>query len=143
MRTLFVVTDSANLDNIVDAWLTVPDVAERLGLDVGKVRRLLQEGRLVGVRRGDPRVLSIPEAFLVPAHLANPSAPTRPDEDAPAWTVLASLQGTFTVLGDAGFDEAEMIQWLFTEDESLAARPIDALRSGGKTAVRRVAQALL
>ncbi len=138
-------TDSADLDKIVDSWLTLPDVAERLGLDVGKVRRMLQEGRLAGVRRGEPRVLSVPEAFLVPAHLANPSAPTRPDSDGdgPAWTVLASLQGTFTVLGDAGFDEAEMIQWLFTEDESLAARPIDALRSGGKTAVRRVAQALL
>ncbi|MFI2751902.1 Rv2175c family DNA-binding protein [Cellulomonas sp. P22] len=140
--------DTADLDKLVNSWLTLPDVAERLGIDVGKVRRIVQEGRLVGVRRGDPRVLSVPEDFLVPAHLANPSAPTRPrddeaEESAPAWTVLAALQGTFTVLGDAGFDDAEIIEWLFTEDDQLATRPIDALRSGAKTAVRRRAQTLL
>ena len=71
------VTESTPLDQLVGSWLTLPDVADRLGLDVGKVRRLLQEGRLAAVRRGDPRVLSVPEAFLVPGHLANPSAPSR------------------------------------------------------------------
>ena len=50
-------TDSARLDSLVGSWLTVPDVADRLGIDVGKVRRLLQEGRLAAVRRGDPRVI--------------------------------------------------------------------------------------
>lgn len=132
----------SDLDQLVGAWLTVPDVAQMLGVDAGKVRRLLQERRLVGVRRGDPPVLSVPADFLVPGHLANPAAPDVPSDDRP-WTVLASLQGTLTVLGDDGFSDAEMIAWLFAVDESLDASPIAALRAGRKTEVRRVAQALL
>ena len=132
----------SDLDLLVDTWFTVPDVADRLGLDAGKVRRLLQERRLVGVRRGDPPVLSVPAAFLVPGHLANPAAPTQPSPETP-WTVLASLQGTLTVLTDDGFSDAEAIAWLFTPEESLGVAPIEALRAGRKTEVRRVAQALL
>jgi len=134
-------------DDLVDSWLTVPDVADELGIDAGKVRRLLKEGRLAGVRRGDPLVLSIPAAFLVPVDAANPSADPRSEDDdeAPAAraTVLASLQGTLSVLGDAGFSAAEAIVWLFTADESLPGRPVDALRAGHKTEVRRRAQAQL
>lgn len=137
-------TESTTLDSLVDSWLTLPDVADRLGLDLGKVRRLLQEGRLAAVRRGDPRVVSVPEAFLVPAHLANPSAPSRDVQPGDAsWTVLAALQGTFTLLADAGFEDEDAIAWLFTHDDGLGATPIEALRTGHKTAVRRQAQALL
>jgi len=123
---------------LVDEWLTLPDVSERLGLDVGKVRRLLQERRLVGVRRGDPAVLSVPAAFLVQGDPADPRA-----EQGAGWTVLAWLQGTLTVLTDAGFDDDEAIAWLFTPDDSLPGTPIEALRSGRKTEVRRRAQAEL
>lgn len=135
-------------DDLVDSWLTVPDVAEELGLDAGKVRRLLKERRIVGVRRGDPPVLSVPAAFLVPVDAANPRAagPGRPDEEeAPVAraTVLASLQGTLSVLGDVGMSDAEAVAWLFTSDETLPGRPVDALRAGHKTEIRRRAQALL
>ncbi|WP_456824253.1 Rv2175c family DNA-binding protein [Cellulomonas sp. P5_E12] len=130
------------LDRLVDEWLTVPDVAERIGLDASKVRRIVQERRLVGTRRGDPRVFSIPAAFLVPGHLANPAQPTHPVADQP-WTVLASLQGTLTVLSDAGFSDEAAIEWLFTPDASLPGTPIDALRAGRKTEIRRLAAAEL
>jgi len=133
------VTDSslptAAADAVVDSWLTLPDVAERIGLDVGKVRRLLQERKLVGVRRGDPRVLSVPEKFLVEGR-QDPAATGR-------WEALPALQGTLTVLGDAGFDDDAAIVWLFTPDETLPGTPIDALRSGQKREVRRRAQAEL
>jgi hypothetical protein len=132
----------STLDSLVDEWLTLPDLSERLGLDVGKVRRLLQERRLVGARRGDPKVLSVPAQFLVPGHLANPSQPSH-TEDGPAWTVLSALQGTFTVLSDAGFSDEDAIAWLFTDDPSLPGTPIAALREGRKTEVRRRAQAEL
>lgn len=132
---------AATPDDLVDAWLTVPDVAEELGTDAGKVRRLLKERRLVGVRRGDPRVLSIPAAFLVPVDAANPTADEH-GEPARA-TVLASLQGTLTVLADSHYSDEEAVVWLFTPDESLPGRPVDALRAGHKTEVRRRAQALL
>ena len=135
-------TSHPDLDQLVGTWLTVPDVAERLGLDPGKVRRLLQERKLVGVRRGTPPVMSIPEDFLVPGHLANPAAPDVPTEERP-WTVLASLQGTLTVLGDDGFSDEDTIAWLFEVEPSLGVAPITALRAGRKTEVRRVAQTLL
>lgn len=135
-------SSSSELDLLVGSWLTVPDVAQMLGVDAGKVRRLLQERRLVGVRRGSPPVLSVPADFLVAGHLANPAAPDAPRDDRP-WAVLASLQGTLTVLGDDGFSDEETIAWLFTVEESLGVAPITALRAGRKTEVRRVAQALL
>jgi hypothetical protein len=145
------VTDTAALDALIPDWLTLPDVAERLAIDVGKVRRLLQEGRLVGVRRGERNVLSVPADFFVPVHLANPAAPTTPapeseqgtDADQPQWAVLAALRGTLTLLDDAGFDAAESIEWLFSVDDVLGRTPIEALRSGSKTEVRRRAQTLL
>ena len=52
------------------------------------------------------------------------------------------LGGTVTVLRDGGFDDVELLTWLFTEDESLPGRPIDLLRSGQRGEVRRRAQTL-
>lgn len=154
VSTLARVTAQPLPDDLVDSWLTVPDVADELGVDAGKVRRLLKERRLVGVRRGDPLVLSVPATFLVPVDAANPRADAdrapEPDEagtedsQAPVRAaVLASLQGTLSVLGDAGFSDAEAIVWLHTADDSLPGRPVDALRAGHKTEVRRRAQAQL
>ena len=141
-------TDSAVLDALVPDWLTLPDVSDRLGIDVGKVRRLLQEGRLVAVRRGDPEVLSVPADFFVPVHLANPAAPTAPvpSEDGGEggrWAVLTALRGTLTVLSDAGFDASESIEWLFSTDDVLGRTPMEALRAGSKSEVRRRAQTLV
>ena len=139
-------TDIPVLDALVPDWLTLPDVSERLGIDVGKVRRLLQEGRLLAVRRGDPLVLSVPADFFVPLHLANPAAPTAqgPAEDgSPRWAVLTALRGTLTVLSDAGFDASESIEWLFSSDEVLGRTPMEALRAGSKSEVRRRAQTLV
>ena len=113
-----------DLDTLVSDWLPLPDVAEFIGLDVGKVRRLLQERDLVGVRRGERNVLSVPAALIA--------------DGAP----LPELRGTLTVLADSGYDDEASLRWLFTPDESLPGTPVDALRAGRKTEVRRRAQAL-
>ena len=136
---------NTDLESLVDVWLTVPDVAERLGQDPGKVRRMLQERRLVGVRRGSPPVVSVPARFLVPAHLENPAnvRPVAVDDEGPAWAVLGALQGTLNVLADVGLVDEDAIEWLFTPDDSLPGAPIDALLAGRKTEVRRRAQAEL
>jgi hypothetical protein len=113
-----------DLDSLVPGWLTLPAVAERFGTDIPRVRRLVRDGDLLAVRRGEPRVLSIPETFL--------------DGDRP----LPDLRGTLTVLADAGFDEEAALRWLHTADDSLPGTPVDALRAGRRTEVRRRAQAL-
>ncbi len=120
----------------VDSWLTLPDVAERLGTDVGRVRRLVQDGALVALRRPDG-VRRIPERFLV--------------QSDGGWRTVPTLPGTLVLLTDAGFSDEEAVHWLFTPDPTLAPvgwpdgavpAPIDLLAAGQKTEVRRRAQAL-
>jgi Rv2175c C-terminal domain of unknown function len=113
-----------SLDALVDDWLTLPDVADRLGLDVGKVRRLLQDRHLAATRRGERNVLSVPAALIV--------------DGAP----LPELRGTLTVLADSGYVDDAALRWLFTPDETLPGTPVDALRAGRKSEIRRRAQAL-
>lgn len=115
--------DTADLDALVGSWLTVPDVADRLGVDVSRVRRMLDDRLLVGLRRGRPRVLSVPAALVEPEP-------------------LPELPGTLTVLTDAGYAPDEALRWLFTPDDTLPGSPLQALRAGRKTEVRRRAQAL-
>lgn len=104
-------------------WLSLADLVEALGEPLGRVRRLLDERQLIASRRhgGGPRV---PAAFIVDG---------RP---------LASLRGTVFVLHDAGFSDDEAIDWLLAPEESIGVSPIEALRAGRKSEVRRVAQAL-
>jgi excisionase family DNA binding protein len=113
-----------DLDMLVPSWLTIPEVAERLGVDVTRVRRLVQDRYLVAVRRGERNVLSVPEALL------------------PGDELMPDLPGTLTVLADSGFDAEESLRWLLTPDDSLPGTPVEALRTGRKTEVRRRAQAL-
>ncbi|MCS6710495.1 helix-turn-helix domain-containing protein [Brachybacterium sp. EF45031] len=112
------------LDALITDWLTLPDAAERLNVDASRVRRLIDEGQLVAVRRGDPVVRSIPAEFLADGE------------------IIPHLAGTITVLRDGGFDDVELLEWLFTEDETLPGRPVDQLRQGQRGEVRRRAQAL-
>jgi hypothetical protein len=118
------VTENADLDALVGEWLTVPDLMEALDADLRQVRKLLDTRAIVGVRRGERNVVSVPAAFVQDGK------------------VVESLAGTITVLGDAGYDDAELIGWLFTPDETLPGTPMDALRTGKKTEIRRRAQAL-
>jgi len=103
-------------------WLTIPDLVEVLGLSQSRVRRLIEDRQLLAVRRDG--VLKVPADFLEDGH------------------PLSELRGTIFVLADAGFSDDEAMEWLLSEEESLGVAPIDALRSGRKTEVRRIAQAL-
>lgn len=103
-------------------WLTLPELVEQLDLPLGRVRRLLDDRALVGSRRHG--ALAVPAVFIVDG---------KP---------LASLRGTVIVLGDAGFSDDEAIDWLLSPEESIGVSPIEALRAGRKSEVRRVAQTL-
>lgn len=130
-----------DLDALVGDWLTLPDLAEALGIDVGKVRRLVADRRIIAVRRGERSITSVPTRFIVPAHLADPANATTPDPEG-GLAVLNSLQGTLSVLVDSGFGDREAIIWLFSVCDELGETPIDALRSGRKSRVRQIAQSL-
>ena len=138
-------TDVTDLEQLVTEWLTLPDLARVLGTDLTQARSIVQDRRVVGVKRGERASFQVPAAFVVPAHLANPAnakpAPDNPDEG--RQVVLMSLQGTIAVLTDFGYSDVEILEWLFSVDDGLGTTPMDALRAGRKSEVRRVAQALL
>lgn len=119
--------ETAELAALVGEWLPLPDVAERTGLGIMTVRRLVAEGELAAVRVDG--VQQVPAAFLL---------------QTPEGTVpLPELRGTMTLLADARYSVAEAVRWLFTPDETLVeGRPVDTLRAGRKTEIRRRAQAL-
>lgn len=104
------------------AWLSVPDLVTLLGQPVGRIRRLIEEHRLPGTRRN--------------GRLEVPAAAVRDGEPLP------ELRGTLLVLLDQGFTDDEAIDWLLAEDDSLGTSPIEAMRAGAKSAVRRAAQLL-
>jgi hypothetical protein len=114
----------SELESLITEWLPLPDVAERLGLPIKKVHSLLEERALVAARVGERSIRSVPADFLLEDRL------------------MDSLKGTVSVLSDAGYNDEEILRWLFTEDDSLPGRPVDALRQGRKTEIRRRAQAL-
>jgi Rv2175c C-terminal domain of unknown function len=109
---------------LLDSWLSLPEVAEQLSIDVGRVRQLLRDRQLLAVRRGDEGVLCVPAAFVHDGK------------------VLKGLPGTLTLLADSGFDDDAAVRWLFTADESLPGTPVQALVENRGTEVRRRAQAL-
>ena len=121
--TLSVAQIDRETDQLVDEWLTLPEVAQRLGLSLGRVKQLLKDHKLLGVKRGSggPQV---PAVFLE------------------GKDVMKGLPGTLTVLQDAGYDDVEALRWLFTPDDSLPGSPVQAIRAGRHTEVKRRAQAL-
>ena len=110
-----------DLEALVGSWLTIPDIAERLGLPLSSVRKLVEDRELLAHRVGERRVVSVPAGFV--------------DDEGP----LHALKGTFTVLADGGMSDTEILRWLHTVDDTLpvAGAPIDAIRAGFKTEVRR------
>lgn len=106
----------------VSEWLTVPDVAERLGIPLGRVRRLIEDHHLISIKREGVQ--------YVPGETISGDEP------------LASLHGTIVVLLDAGFSLDGAIEWLYTPNEVLGVTPMAALVAGKKSEIRRLAQAL-
>ena len=101
--------------------LTVPDLAEELGMSLRQVRQMIADREIIASRVGERNVVAVPAAFIQ------------------GGGVLASLMGTVTVLNDGGFDDDEAIRWLCTPDETLPidGAPIDMLRAGRKAEVRK------
>jgi hypothetical protein len=110
-------------DSLVGEWLSLTEVAGRLGLPAKRVKQLLHDRKLLAVSRPDGRT-AVPAAFL--------------DGD----QIVKGLSGTLTLLFDCGFGEDEALSWLFTADETLSGTPIDAIVRHRGTEVNRRAQAL-
>lgn len=114
----------SDVDTLVTTWLTLPEVAERLGTDVSRARQLVRDRQVLASRRGDNNALMVPAEFISDGK------------------VLKGLPGTLTLLADARYTDDEALRWLFTPDDSLPGSPVQALVENRGTEVRRRAQAL-
>ena len=114
---------AAVYENLVTAWLTLPDIAERMGLPVTRVRQLVSDRQILAVRRGESNALMVPADFIQEGR------------------VLKGLPGTLTLLTDAKFSDEEAVRWLYTDDD-LPGSPVQALVENRGTEVKRRAQAL-
>ncbi len=117
-------TRPAELADLVGEWLEWSQAADLLHVSVSKVRQLIREHQL---------------AAVVPAPGAGQQVPAALIQDG---LVAKGVPGVLTVLHDGGYDDAEALTWLFTPDETLPGRPIDALRENRGAEVKRRAQAM-
>jgi hypothetical protein len=118
------VDDVGELESLVDEWWDWGRVAEALGVSVSKVRQYLRDHQLAGARPVEGQGQRVPAAFVRDG------------------VIVKGVPGVLTVLHDGGYDDREAIRWLFTPDDSLPGRPIDALRENRGAEVKRRAQSM-
>jgi len=117
-------TDDPRLDALVGEWLDWSQASDELHVSVSKVRQLIREHQL---------------AAAVPVPGAGQKIPAELVQDG---EIVKGLPGLLTVLHDAGYDDRAAIAWLFTADDTLPGRPVDALRENRGSEVKRRAQSM-
>lgn len=118
-------TENYDLDALLadETLLAFSDVAEQLNVPVTKVHDYVNAGKLLSWKKEGKKV--VPAALL--------------DVDG---GLSKFISGAITVLLDGGFSQDEILGYLFTPDDSLPGRPIDALHGHGAREVIRRAQAM-
>lgn len=118
------ISQSTDLESLVGEWLDWSQAAELLGVSVSKVRQLIREHQLAAVVPSPGAGQKVPAALIMDGE------------------VVKGVPGVLTVLHDGGYEDREALTWLFTEDETLPGRPIDALRENRGAEAKRRAQAM-
>jgi hypothetical protein len=113
-----------DLDTVVGDWIDWARVSELLHVSVSKVRQMIREHQL---------------AAAVPVAGGGQKVPAELIMDG---EVVKGVSGVLVVLHDGGYDDRTALRWLFTPDDTLPGRPIDALRENRGTEVKRRAQAM-
>jgi hypothetical protein len=117
-------SETLDLEALIPAWLDWKAAATQLGVTVSKVRQYIREHHL---------------AAAVPAPGAGQQVPAELIMDG---QIVKGVPGLLTLLHDGGYDDREILAWLFTADDTLPGRPIDALRENRGSEVKRRAQAM-
>ena len=112
------------IEALVGDWLDWARCGSELGVSASRVRQLIREHQLAAVVPAPGSGQKVPAAFVMGGE------------------IVKGVPGVLTVLHDGGYDDRDIITWLFTDDESLPGRPIDALRENRGAEVKRRAQAM-
>ena len=113
-----------DLENLVGDWLDWSQASDLLNVSVSKVRQLIREHQLAAVVPTPGGGQKIPAALIMDGQ------------------IVKGVPGVLTVLHDGGYDDREALTWLFTHDDTVPGRPIDALRENRGAEVKRRAQAM-
>lgn len=116
--------DAKELSQLVDEWWDWSRTAEHLGVSVSKVRQLIREHQLAAAVPVEGGGQKVPAALVMDGQ------------------IVKGVPGLLTVLHDGGYDDRGAIAWMFTPDDTLPGRPIDALRENRGAEVKRRAQAM-
>ncbi len=114
----------SELATLVDEWWDWARMGEALGVPASRVRQYLREHQLAAA------VPVAGEGQRVPAALVMDGE------------IVKGVPGVLTVLHDGGYDDGQAITWLFTYDDTIPGRPIDALRENRGSEVKRRAQSM-
>ena len=118
---------SQDLNELVGEWTTLPDIATETGKKITVVRQWLRDDEIVALRTDHGSPLLVPAAFIDAADMQGP---------------VKSLGQVIRLLRDHRFEDLEIVEWLFTPDETLpGSTPMNALRENRGTEVKRRAQA--
>ena len=104
------------------AWVNLPDVSTKLGVSISKVHQMIRDGQLIAVKHEGVR--------QVPAELVANS------------TVLKHLPGVLTLLRDNGYNDEEVLRWLYQPDPDLDGCGARGLGGDRAREVKRRAQAV-
>ena len=114
----------ADLAELITDWLDWKAAAAELGVTVSKVRQYIREHQL---------------AAAVPTPGSGQQVPAGLIMDG---VIVKGVPGLLTTLHDGHYDDREILTWLYTPDDTLPGRPIDALRENRGSEVKRRAQAM-
>ncbi|HET6166454.1 MAG TPA: Rv2175c family DNA-binding protein [Marmoricola sp.] len=113
-----------DLGVLISDWMDWNAASNALGVPVSKIGQLIKEHQL---------------AAAVPREGAGQQVPAELIMDG---EIVKGVPGLLTLLHDGGYDDREILAWMFTSDDSLPGRPIDALRENRGSEVKRRAQAM-
>jgi hypothetical protein len=117
-------TDTAGLGALIADWLDWKAVGTLLGVPASRVRQLIREHQLAGAVPSEGAGQQVPAELIMDGE------------------IVKGVPGLVTLLHDGGYDDREILTWMFTSDDSLPGRPIDALRENRGSEVKRRAQAM-
>ena len=92
------------LESLVGDWLDWSQASDRLGVSVSKVRQLIREHQLAAVVPEPGAGQQIPADLIMDGE------------------IVKGVPGVLTVLHDAGYEDREVITWLFTADDTVPGR---------------------
>lgn len=112
------------LGDLIPEWLDWKAAGEALGVTVSKIRQMIREHQLAGAVPREGAGQQVPAELIMDGE------------------IVKGVPGLLTTLSDGGWSDREMLTWIFTVDDTLPGRPIDALRENRGSEVKRRAQVI-